>query len=72
VGVILSAFPWDRPEWRAKALAQFPFEIVETSGEGAFAKWKELKDAGRGAPVVVGPDIGSILEPFHPEWIQRG
>jgi hypothetical protein len=36
-------------------LANFPFEIVETRGENAFGAWKELKAAGRGAPVIVGP-----------------
>lgn len=58
-------------EWRTQALANFPFEIVETSGENAFAQWKELKAAGRGAPVVVGADIGNVLEPFHPQWRRR-
>jgi hypothetical protein len=50
-------------EWQTKALADFPFEIVETSGETAFAQWEALKAAGRGVPVVVG-NIGGILEPF--------
>lgn len=50
-------------EWQTKALANFPFEIVETSGENALAQWEELKAAGRGVPVVVG-DIGRILQPF--------
>jgi hypothetical protein len=54
-------------EWRAQALANFPFEIVETNGGNAFAKWRELKDAGRGAPVVFGADVANILEPFHPK-----
>src|ERR1700683_1253414 len=57
-----------RAEWRAQALANFPFEIVETSGENAFAKWQQLKAAGRGAPVVVGTHVGNVLEPFHPQW----
>lgn len=52
--------------WRAKALANFPFEIVETSGESALAKWQELKSAGRGVPVVVGKDIEGVLGPFAP------
>ena len=50
-------------EWQAKAFANFPFEIVETSGENALAQWENLKAAGRGVPVVVG-NIGGILEPF--------
>jgi hypothetical protein len=56
-----------RDEWREKALANFPFEIVETSGENALAKWEELKNSGRGVPVVVGKDLEHILGPFHPE-----
>jgi Domain of unknown function (DUF4253) len=43
-----------------------PFEIVETTGENALAKWEELKSAGRGVPVVVGPDVEPILDPFQP------
>jgi hypothetical protein len=50
-------------DWHAKALATFPFEVVETTGENALARWDQLKSAGRGVPVVVG-DIGGILEPF--------
>jgi hypothetical protein len=50
-------------EWQAKALAAFPFEIVETTGANALAQWQQLKGAGRGVPVVVG-DISGILEPF--------
>jgi Domain of unknown function (DUF4253) len=61
-------FAQQRAEWRAQALANFPFEIVETTGENAFAKWEELKAAGRGAPVVVGADVANVLEPFHPRW----
>jgi hypothetical protein len=66
-----SPFARQQAEWRAQALANFPFEIVETSGGSAFAKWKELKAAGRGAPVVVGADVGNVLEPFHPKWQRR-
>jgi hypothetical protein len=64
-------FAQGRAEWRAQALANFPFKIVKTSGENAFATWKELKTAGRGAPVVVGADVGNVLEPFHPQWQRR-
>src|SRR5262249_55916446 len=53
-------------DWRTKALANFSFEIVETNGESALAKWEELKTAGRGVPVVIGKDIEGILEPFFP------
>lgn len=52
--------------WRTKALANFPFEIVETSGENALARWQELKTAGRGVPVVVGEDIEGVLAAFSP------
>jgi Domain of unknown function (DUF4253) len=71
--ILQEEFPFaqQRAEWRAQALANFPFEIVETSGENAFGAWKELKAAGRGAPVVVGTDVGNVLEPFHPRWQRR-
>ena len=54
-------------EWRTEALANFPFEIVETRGEDALAKWQALKTAGRGVPVVVG-DLDGVLEPFSPGY----
>jgi hypothetical protein len=48
--------------------ADFPYEIVETSGENALALWEELKHAGRGAPVVVGEEeLHNLLFPFDPE-----
>jgi hypothetical protein len=40
----------------AKAVATFPFERVETSGEEALTTWERLKRAGRGSPVVLGGD----------------
>jgi hypothetical protein len=55
-----------RVEQRMKAIADSPFEIVETTGENALAKWEELKRAGRGVPVVLGHEnVESILNPFH-------
>jgi Domain of unknown function (DUF4253) len=54
-------------EWRTEALANFPFEIVETRGEHALAQWHALKTAGRGVPVVVG-DLDGVLEPFSPGY----
>src|SRR5260370_25091636 len=54
-------------EWRTEALANFPFELVETRGEDALAEWQELKTAGRGVPVVVG-DLDGVLEPFSPGY----
>jgi hypothetical protein len=68
-------------EYVAKALANFPFELVETTGENAFAKWQELKTAGRGIPVIIGGDengFGNLLIPFgskraeHPRATLRG
>lgn len=57
----------DQPadDWRTKALAKFPFEIVEVGGDEALAQWQELKTAGRGVPVVIG-DIDRVLEFFLP------
>jgi hypothetical protein len=43
-------------EARVKAIAAFPFELIETSGEAALATWERLKGAGRGSPVVLGGD----------------
>jgi hypothetical protein len=52
----------------AATLANFPYEIVETSGENALALWEELKKAGRGAPVVLGQEeLHNLLFPFDPE-----
>ncbi|MFZ5783715.1 MAG: DUF4253 domain-containing protein [Pseudomonadota bacterium] len=50
-------------EWQARALAAFPCEIVETTGEEALTRWEQLKSAGRGVPVVVG-DLSGILRAF--------
>ena len=43
-------------EAREKAIATFPFERVQTSGELALSTWQQLKRAGRGFPVVLGGD----------------
>lgn len=45
---------------------EFPFEIVETSGEAAFRTWQELKAAGRGIPVIIGDEyaLGNIADAF--------
>ena len=52
--------------------ANFPYEIVETSGENALATWEELKTAGRGAPVVLGEDeLDNLLVPFEPRHRER-
>jgi len=52
---------------RAAAFAHFPFEVVETTGEQALAKWEELKTAGRGVPVIVGNAVDDVVESFSPE-----
>ena len=48
------------------AFANFPYEIVETDGENALAKWEELKNAGRGSPVVLADELDNLLESFDP------
>jgi hypothetical protein len=53
------------------ATANFPFEVVETSGEDALAKWEELKKAGRGAPVVLGSKIEDYLPALNPGQAAR-
>ena len=60
-----------RQEYRRKALEGFPFKLIETTGAQAFAKWKELKSAGQGVPVVLGGDdethpFENLLTPFGP------
>jgi hypothetical protein len=51
--------------------ADFPYEIVEVSGERAVESWEELKTAGRGAPVVLGEEeLHNLLFPFNPK--ERG
>jgi hypothetical protein len=57
-------------DWQTKALANFSFEIVETRGEDALAKWEELKTAGRGVPVVVG-NLEGVLNPFCPGYYEK-
>lgn len=47
-------------------VSNFPFEVVETAGEDALAAWEELKNAGRGAPVVVGDEIEEYLPALDP------
>jgi len=55
-------------EMRAKALANFPFELIEVPGKDALAKWQELKSAGKGTPIILGgeEDFHNILHPFAP------
>ena len=42
-------------------MENFPYEVVETSGEDALATWEELRKAGRGTPVVLGSGIEKYL-----------
>lgn len=60
------AAPLTRDGIRAKALADFPFERVETTGERALAEWEQLQGAGRGVPVVIGgdDDLSTLMDPF--------
>jgi hypothetical protein len=56
-------------EARAKALANFPFERVETGGAEALATWERLKRAGRGFPVVLGSDeaVADLADHLRPD-----
>jgi hypothetical protein len=58
---------------REKAFAEFPFERVETTGRLALAKWRELKAAGRGSPVVLGDDLAAwgVMEAIIPSAPHR-
>ena len=54
-------------EYRAKALANFPFKLMEVPGKDAMAKWQESKAGGNGVPVILGGDhFENILGPFGP------
>jgi len=44
----------------AYGLADCGFEIVETTGENALAKWEELKSAGRGVPLILGDSANEL------------
>ena len=60
------AAPPTRDELRYTALAEFPFERVETTGERALADWERLRGEGRGVPVVIGgdDDLVALMTPF--------
>jgi hypothetical protein len=57
-------------EERARMLATFPFERITTSGRNAVATWERLRDADRGAPVILGDDdsIALIMELWGGEF----
>lgn len=52
----------------ARAIAAFPFERVETTGDQALPAWEQLKTAGRGVPVVLGDDrsVATLMDAFSP------
>jgi hypothetical protein len=49
-------FRREEAERYATAIAKFPYERVEVSGENALAAWDDLKFKGRGIPVILGND----------------
>lgn len=54
-----------------KALAAFPFQLIEVPGDQALDKWEQLKTGRNGAPVVLGVErddssLGNLLTPFWP------
>jgi len=58
-------------DFRRNAMTRFPLELIETTGSDVGAKWKELRSAGRGYPVVLGwagddDPLGNLLLPFGP------
>jgi hypothetical protein len=56
-------------EWHEKAIAAFPFELLETTGTDAFSKWRELRGAHRGTPVILSSeDFDNLLTPFGPDY----
>ena len=53
----------------AAARKYFPYELIEVNGDQALIKWKELKGAGRGTPVVIGGEasgLRNLFESFAP------
>src|SRR3954452_7198332 len=52
-------------------MADFPFEVVETSGEEALATWEHMKKSGRGTPVVLGNSINDYLPACNPGQAAR-
>jgi len=57
-------------EVRARAVATFPFERVEVTGDVALAKWEELRASGRGVPIVAGDDdsVAALGEALGEQW----
>lgn len=45
----------------------FPFEVIETTSQQAFATWEALRTAGRGTPLILGDDFENLLFPFDPD-----
>ncbi|MBS0473131.1 MAG: DUF4253 domain-containing protein [Proteobacteria bacterium] len=82
ISVVLAAFGWqakaeDEPDYKRRAREDaeagrkhFPFELVEVRSDQALSKWKDLKSAGRGMPVILGGDdagLRNLFEPFGPD-----
>jgi plasmid stability protein len=57
-------------EFREKAMAAFPFELLEAAGDRALATWEQLRDGGHGFPVVIGGDdsLDLLIGPFGPNY----
>lgn len=56
LGDAAMAQDFDYAAFQAGLWQRFPYERIETSGAGALAEWTRLKSAGRGVPIIVGPD----------------
>jgi hypothetical protein len=56
-------------EFRRKALASFPYAVVQAPGNQALTTWTDIRDSGQGSPVVVGGDeaLGRVIEGAS-EW----
>src|SRR5215469_8036341 len=53
-------------KFRAQALAEFPFDRVQTSGAEALATWERLKGDKRGTPIIIGgdDDVAGLMEMY--------
>jgi Domain of unknown function (DUF4253) len=56
-------------EAHEKALAAFPYELIETKGAEALSKWRDLKETGRRTPIILsGQTFDNLLEPFDAHY----
>jgi hypothetical protein len=53
-------------QWRAEALAKFPFERITVTGDQALAEWERLRKTRSEFPVVIGSDedVAQIMQAF--------